>query len=345
MSNFIGHIKNSVLIRIIKNFLELTRGYAIAMTLASCMVIWSFAHYSYYFTWSNFIILIIALCLVHMAGNLFDDYIDVKEKIKEGFSLENITFDTYTPKARLIRNKTFSLRRVEIILLILCLLATAAGIYFTYFAGLKVLLFMISGGILLLYYPFSSKHGTSEMVIGLIYGPLMIMGGNYALTKSFDLNLLILSIAIFFSTLVLLHADNIMDWEFDIKNNKKTLAILSGTKLKAIDMLETIIYISYGIIVFGVIFQILNPFSLYVFLTLPIATKLITSLKEYIDVKDVKFQTKWYWGMFENWEEIKNNNTEFYMFRFYLARNYAFWFAFFIMLGTISGPNAGIFSL
>lgn len=329
----------------LKNYLELTRGYALGVTFASCMIIWAFAHYDVYYTLTNFILLVIGLCLVHLGANLFDDYVDLKIKLKEGISLENICFDTFLPKARLIRNGTYSFSRVESILRTLFFNAIIVGLYFTYVSGWQILLFMLAGGILALFYPYSSKYGVSEIVIGLIYGPLMIMGGYFALTKNFDTNLLLLSTAIFFTTLVLLHTDNIMDWEFDIKNGKKTLPLILGTKQRAINFLKLIIVLSYGIVVFGVIFQMLNPFTLYVFLTLPIAVKLTSSIKEYVEIKDVQFKPKWYWGTFENWAEIEKNNTAFYMFRFYLARNYAFWFAFFAMLGTISGPNAGIFGL
>ena len=329
----------------LKNFIELTRGYSLAMTFASSMVIWAFAHYNYNYNFFNFILLFVALCMVHMLGNLFDDYIDIKKKLKEGFKLEEINFDSHTIKARLIRNSTFSLKQVEIILAIFCIVSTLIGIYFTCLVGLKILLFMFFGGLLILFYPFSSKFGVSEIVIGLLFGPIEIMGGYFALTGGFDSNLLLLSTAIFFSTLVLLHTDNIMDWEFDIKNNKKTLAILSKTKQRAINVLELIIYLAYGIIAFGVIFQMLNPFTLYVFLTLPIAVKLLSSIKEYVEIRDVKLKPRWYWGIFENWKEIEGKEASYYMFRFYLARNFAFWFAFFVMLGTISGPNSGLFSL
>ena len=327
----------------LKNFIELTRGYALLMTFASTMVIWAFAHFGYYYSFYNFVLLFVALCFVHMGGNLFDDYIDVKLKLKEGYTLENMSFDTFLPKARLIRNSTYSLSQVRTILFTLFLCAGLIGLYFAYMSGWQVLIFMLIGGILLLFYPISAKYKVSELIIGLIYGPLMIMGGFFALTRTFDENLFILSIAIFFSTLVLLHTDNIMDWEFDVKNNKKTLAILSGSKKRAINILEIIIILTYGIIVLGVFFQRLNPYSLYVFLTMPIAVKLLSSIREYVDIKDVELEPRWYWGFFENWKEIKENNSAFYMFRFYLARNYAFWFALFLTIGTIYAPHSEIF--
>ncbi len=320
----------------ILNFLELTRAYSLAVTLASCIVVLSYAHYSEYFSWLNFIIMSIALCAIHMGANLFDDYIDVKTKLNSGINLKDIHFNSFTPKARLITQEKYSLKQIEKILIILFGLGLLTGLYFTIISGWQILLFMLLGGILSLFYPISSKYYLAEITIGLIYGPLMIMGGYFALCGEFNPNLFLLSIAIFFSTIVLLHTHNIMDWEFDIKENKNTLAILCKTKQKAIEALKYMIIIAYMIIVIGVINLNFNPNMLYVFLTLPIATKLLESIKDYINIKDVKFEPRWYLGFFENWKEIKSQKIDFFMFRFYLARNFSLFFALFASIGVVS---------
>lgn len=319
----------------IKNFIELTRGYSIAMTLASCIVVLSYAHYSINFTFFNFIILVLALCALQMCANLFDDYIDVKEKHKEGLSFDEMCFSNER-KARLIRKEVFSIRQVEVILGILLSFAVLAGIYFTFLAGVWIILFAFLGLLAILFYPKSSKYYLAEIVTGLVFGPLMITGGYFALTGEFNSNLFLLSFAIFFTTIILLHAHNIMDWEFDIKEGKNTLAILTGSKTNAICALKWMIIISYLIILFGILNLNFNPHMTYVFLTLPIATKLQKSMKDYINVKDVKFIPRWYYGPFENWRSIQENKIDFFMYRFYLARNFAFFFALFTSIGAVS---------
>ena len=319
---------------LIKNLMELVRFYSLNMVLASCLIIFSFAYYSEKFSFINFILLIIALSCVQMGANLFDCYIDVKSKLKEGFTLENMIFST-DRKARLIKNGTFTFKQVEIILIILFLIASSIGLYFSFISDWKVLIFAFIGGILSLFYPISSKYGVSDLIVGLIFGPLTIVGGHFALCNDFNFNLFLISWAILFTTIILLHTHNIMDWEFDIKEGKKTLAILSGSKENAIKALYWMIVLSYSIIVFGVIFQFFNPKTLYVFLTLPIATKLLESIKDYINIKDVEFKPRWYWGTFENWNEIKERKLDYFMFRFYLARNFSFYFALFATIGAM----------
>jgi len=319
---------------LVSKLFELTRAYSLTMTLASCLIILSYACYSEKFSFLNFGLLVIAICAIHLGSNLFDCYIDVKKKLKEGFSFENMIFSNER-KARLIRNGEFSLKQVEIIFSTLFLIGSLIGLYFAFISGWQVLLFALLGGILCLFYPISSRYYLAEITVGLIFGPIAIMGGYFALTGDFNSNLFLLSWVIFFTTIILLHTHNIMDWEFDINNNKNTLAILTKNKHNAIYALKLMIIASYALITIGVLALHFNPKMLYVFLTLPIATKLLESINDYINIKDVKFEPRWYWGMFENWQNIKEQKIDFFMFRFYLARNFAFYFALFASLGAI----------
>ena len=285
----------------LKNLFELTRAYALGETFASCFIILAYSHFSDKFSLLNFIILMIALCSVHLGANLFDDYADVKSKLKTGVELKDVVFNSFIPtKARLIINGTFSLKHVEYIILLLFLIPLVIGFYFTFISGFKILIYMLLGGLFVLFYPIAPKYYLGEFVIGMIYGPLVINGGYCALTGDFSFNLFFISVAIFFSTVVLLHTDNLMDWEFDKQEGRNTLCVLSGSKENSLKLLKYIITAAYLVIVAGVFFGEFNPKMFYVFLTLPIATKLLQSMNDYINIKDVEFKPRWYWGFFEN---------------------------------------------
>lgn len=333
IKNFIRLIVNRI-----KDFIELTRGYSLLVTFASCFVIYAYAHYSPIFNFTNFFLIVFSLCCVHLCANLYDDYRDVRHELEKGKTLNQINFSGFRPKARLILNGTYSIRFVRILIGILSIIPISLGLAFAIAChNYTVILYMIAGGVLTALYPYSSRFYCAELIVGLIFGPLMIMGGYNALTLTYDTNLLILSFAIMFATLVLLHVHSIMDWEFDIQSGKKTLAIMSGSKQNAIKVLAVMVSLPYIIILAGVLLGNIgfNPYILFAFLTLPIATKLIPSMKEYIEVKDVKFKPRWYWGFFENWKAIKEAHLEFFFFRFYLARNFSFWFALFATIGVM----------
>lgn len=332
--DLIKKIFNSIKINIL-NFLELTRGYALGVTFASCLIILSWAKFSEVFSYFNYFLLVFALVCIHLGANLFDDLIDVWLKLKKGETLETIHFNTFNPKAALIRNKTFSIKQVIIIISILFSIALLAGWYFIYIAGWEVAAYALVGALLVLFYPISSKYCLSEITIGLIYGPLMIMGGYWAVTAEFNQSLFTLSFAILATTLVLLHTHNIMDYEFDIQENKKTIPILLKDKKYSIYTLKNLIILPYLIIVLGILTGIFNPKMLLTFLALPIGITLVKSMQDYINIKDVKFIPKWYLGPFENWDNIQKINIDFYMYRLYLARNFSFFFALFAALGAI----------
>ncbi len=332
--DLIKKILNAVKINIL-NFIELTRAYALLVTIASCLIILSWAKFSEVFSYFNFFLLVFALCCVHLGANLFDDLIDVFLKLKKGETLETIHFNTFNPKAALIRNKTFSIKQVIIIISILFSLALLAGWYFIYIAGWEVAAYALIGAILVLVYPISSKYYLSELSIGLIYGPLMIMGGYWATTAEFNQALFTLSLAIFSNALVLLHSHNLMDYEFDAKEGKNTIPILLKDKAHSIYVLKHLIALPYLIVTIGVILGIFNPKMLMVFLALPIGLTLIKSMQDYIDLKADEFKPVWYLGPFENWDNIKKSGIDFYMYRLYLARNFLFFFALFAALGAI----------
>ena len=236
MDKILGDYKMDNLLTTLKNFMELTRFYSLNMTLGACFIIFSYAFYSEKFSVINLLLLIIALCFVHLGANLFDCYIDVKTKLNQGYNFENMRF-SLEKKARLIRNGTYSLNQVKFILALLFSIALLIGIYFAFVTDWKVLIFALVGGILTLFYPISSKYYLSEITVGLIFGPLMIMGGYYALSGAFNSSLFLLSWAIFLTTIILLHTHNIMDWEYDEQENKNTLARMLKTKKKAYDSL------------------------------------------------------------------------------------------------------------
>ncbi|MBR1618034.1 prenyltransferase [bacterium] len=320
-----------------KQFMEVTRGYSVLMTFASCIVIYAYAHLHDNFTYLNFFFLILALVCVHLGANLYDDWQDVKQRLKKGEKLEEIKFAGFSPKARLITNGTYSIQQIRRAIGIFFIIATSIGLCFGIASGPIVFLFMLIGALLTLVYPFASKYSLAEVIVGLIWGPLVIMGGYCALTGEIQMKLFPLSFAIFFTTVALLHVNNIMDWEFDKENGKNTLAILAKTKPDAIKLLQAMVIIPYIILIGGVLAGVYTPYILLTFLTLPMAIKLISSMKEYIEIKDVKFIPKWYLGIFENWKAIQEQKIDFLMFRMYLARNLSFFFALFMTLGLILG--------
>ncbi len=269
----------------------------------------------------NTVILFAGIISSHLAGNLFDDYLDVKNALKCGAHMNEINFKN-KEKAKLILNGTYSLKQVEKILVILLIIAFMTGVYFIFLKGPVVLFYMTAALVLAAFYPLSSKFASSELTIGIIFGPLLINGAYFALSGLTSPVVFNISIASAIMTSILLIVHSLMDYEFDVNSGKKTLPVLLKNKNLTINFISILIFIAYAILYFTSIrFNISKWLCIPIILSLPAAINLILSLYDYIEIKNVEFTRRWYLGTMENWDKIKESGFDYFMYRFYLARN------------------------
>lgn len=322
-------------------FIELTRAYSLPTSMAPWFVAAAYASVSHHFysdtgfkLLSVFITFVAIIC-IHLGANLFDDFIDIKKELKKGIPLNEINFENAKNKARLIKNGTFPLSKVKQIICILFGIGILAGIFYTVIYGWAIPAFAAATGLLCLLYPVSSKFCLSEIIIGLIFGPLLITGTFFALTGDITgpaaERLLILSFAVALITMVLLDAHSLMDFDYDKRTGKHTLCTLfggkKGSKKRALGLIAAEIILAYLIVICLVAtgqftYWVLLP----VLITAPLSVKLIISLNDYNNVKDLKFIPKWYLGPMENWDIVQKEHYEYFMYRFYIARNIGFIF-------------------
>lgn len=270
----------------------------------------------------NAILLLTGIVLIHLAGNLFDDYFDVKSALDDGFTLNQINFRN-PKKARLILNKTYSIKSIEKILIIMVAVAFVIGVYFISQRGFTILSYMVIAFILCSFYPVSSRYGLSELTLGAIFGPLLINASYFALTGQFDPKVFFFSIASGFITSILLIAHSLMDYEYDVEICKNTIPVMLKNKNLTVNFISFLILASYFLIALTSYRYDISrlTYIIPVLFTIPVSIKLILSLYDYIEIKNVEFIPKWYFGIMENWEEIKKSGFDYFMFRFYLARN------------------------
>lgn len=313
-----------------KTFKTLTRMYTLPMSTIPYLVgFFAYLAINIPFVFNvllNGIIGFLGVSAAHLFANLFDDYIDIKKQLNLGIPLNEINFKSKR-KARAILNGDATMDDAKKVLIWLGILAALTALYFISITRSPIIFYYIIPTVILtLFYPLSSKYGLSETVIGIIFGPLLIHGFCHVLTGSPSYIVFLISIASGIITSILAITQGIMDYEFDEPTGKKSLPVIIKDKKASIGLIAGLIAISY-IITFATLSSSLILGTLLalvpILLSLAIGIKLISSLNEYINIKDVQFVPKWYFGFMENWEEIKANNFCFYMYRFYLARNLA----------------------
>ena len=176
--------------------------------------------------WDILIASMLGAALLHAAGNLFNDYFDFLAGVDR-----KLTDDENRPGRFLVRGE---LKPKDVLAeaLICLLLALPVGLYLIWHCGLGILWFAGAAGFGLYCYtgpPLKLKYrALGELLIFLVFGPLLMLGASFAQTGSLHWKVLLLSIPVGLATTAILAANNIRDHEEDQVAGIRTLAQIAG---------------------------------------------------------------------------------------------------------------------
>jgi 1,4-dihydroxy-2-naphthoate octaprenyltransferase len=202
------------------------------------------------------------------------------------------------------------------------------GMTIFYFALVAAILgFSYSGGPLKFSY-----RGLGELLIGIMFGPLLMTGVYYAACGTFSWPVLFVSVPVGLLVANIVYTHAIMDYEPDKQVGKMTFAVLLGNKNYMLYTTFFILFLSFGSITAGVISGYLPAHYLLVFLTLPMAFSLFYLVKEFIRDPHCSFSPRFWMGPMNDWEIYKTVGIEWFMIRWLLARNLLSFFCLIIIL-------------
>ncbi|GBF22874.1 1,4-dihydroxy-2-naphthoate octaprenyltransferase [Candidatus Gastranaerophilus sp. (ex Termes propinquus)] len=263
------------------NFLELTRAYSLPLSLSPLFVALCWALDAQPGALNITLVFLAIICL-HLATNLFDDYIDLKRELKKGAALSDVTFAGAPQKARLIKAEVYSLSSVFKIISSLYFIAILTGVYFTFLLGYEVVAIALVAALLCALYPFLTKWkpgGLGEVVLAILFGPLLTYGAYFALVGTHSLSLQLFSLTLALLIANVGHVHSLMDFENDIARGKRTLCTMFKTKQNARKVTTALIALAYFNMAALLALGYLPPLSAVVFFTLPTALKLVHALK------------------------------------------------------------------
>ena len=265
------------------------------------------------------------VCL-HLGLNLLDDWYDYKVGsaearqvvANEGFrgrmtKYPYLTSGKATPK--------------QLLKAIFCFLSIAAlmGGVVTYIRGWMILGWIASGLIIGVSYsgwPLKlGFRGLGELVIFLMFGPLMMTGVYYAITGTLDLKITWLSIAVGLLVTNIVYSHSVLDAIPDAKMGKKTMAHLMGSGKGQIFLSALLNTVPYLMVVVAVALRQLHPAYLSVLVLLPMSIWLVNSLNDHVKGKEVKLETKKWMGNMGEWEKYKEAGVAWFLLRWLNARN------------------------
>ena len=272
-------LKGQVAMGLLKNWFLSTRPWSFTMTLISVSVGSALAAIDGGFSWPLYLLTAFGAVLMHAGTNLVNDYYDTR------FGVDSEEAETAKYRPHVIVQGLIPARQVLTAGLASFALAAAIGLYLTWVSGPTVLFIGVIGVIAGLGYtapPMKYKYvALGELSVFLMWGPLMVEGAYYVQRRALSFDAFLVSIP--FGTLValVLFANNIRDIEHDRKQHIKTIAMMLGPKA-GIHAYLALVCLAYATTLAIALSGVLTMWGLLVFLSLPVAVKLLRQMERQI---------------------------------------------------------------
>ncbi len=246
----------------------------------------SIAFHQGVFSASRLLLTLAGVLLAHISVNVLNDYFD----FKSGIDIETQR-TPFSGGSGLIPSGVISPETALKIGVSSLLGAIAIGSYLALISGFLIIPIMLIGAAsTVLYSPLIARIGFGELVTGLNFGPLMIIGSYYVQTSEIDTHVIVASLIPGLLTSSLLLLNEFPDVEPDRKAGRINIPIVFGLR-KASIIYAIIILFQYLYLVSVVFLEYIPKHCLLGLLTIPVAFKTIKGVsKAYNDVsKLVKY--------------------------------------------------------
>lgn len=295
------------------------------------------------FSWIACVASLLGVVFLHLGLNLLDDWFDywngsaeARQKVAdEGFrgriiKYPYLTSDEATPKQLLVAISCFLAVAAAMGAVVL---AVRGWMIFGWVVVALVIGVSYSGGPLKFGF-----RGLGELVIFLMFGPLMMTGVYYAITGGLDWKISWLSIAVGLLVTNIVYSHSVLDAVPDAKMGKKTMAHLMGSAKGQIALSVLINILPYLMVIAGVVLGQISPAYLATLAVLPVSIWLVCSLNDFVNHKEVKIDPKPWMGPMGDFEAYRKAGVDWFLLRWLTARNIVMMFcAILIVVNLIFG--------
>jgi 1,4-dihydroxy-2-naphthoate octaprenyltransferase len=213
---------------IVSRWLISTRAAVLVMTAMSAILAGLFAWRDNSFTFLPWLALVIGLVFAHAGNNLLNDYVD----FARGVDQKNYFRTMYGPHP--LENNLMNKREHLAYFLFTVLLAFACGLYLAWHNDFNALMWSLigSGAFFLFFYTWPLKYlALGEFAVFLVWGPLMVGGGYFVITRNWDWNVLISSTIYALGVTTVIFGKHIDKIEVDRAKRIFTLPVLMGERV------------------------------------------------------------------------------------------------------------------
>ncbi len=280
----------------------------------------------------------LGVVFAHLGMNLVDDYFDYQVKDGEVRSkLNSEGMRSRIAKYPYLLDGSATVGDLKLAIFVFGTLAAACGVGVILWRDPLIIAIIALCGLLLGVsysgFPFRlSFHGLGELVIGVMFGPLLMIGCYYAACGEITSQIVLISIPVGLLVTNIVYSHSVMDALPDAKINKMTFARLLKTDALMIGASAIFNFLPFVIIAVAIIFGKLSPYYSVVVVLLPMAIYLFSSLCSFIKCEKIDLEPKFWMGPMSQWTEIKEAGLEWFMIRWLVARNLISFFCLFLII-------------
>ena len=278
------------------------------------------------FSWWLGLVALFGIICAHLGMNLADDYFDYK--VKSGENRNEMAAEgmrARIAKYPYLTSGQATVKQLAGAIVAFLFIASICGAVILYFRGINILYLALIAGFLGISYsgwPFRlCYHGYGELVIGLMFGPLLMIGMQYAAAGVFDATIVLVSVPVGLLVTNIVYSHSIMDAIPDEKVGKMTFARLLAKPKWMIFFSGIFNLVPFVVIVAGVALGLLHWAYLSILILLPMAIYLVNSLNQFVNHKTIDIQLKPWMGPMGEFDKYREVGIDWFMLRWLIARN------------------------
>lgn len=295
------------------------------------------------------ILAVIGVCLVHLGGNLLDDYFDWQDELlsyREELRKEGEK--AFTDKYPYLRDGSTTLGELRTAIAVFFGLAIVCGLIIWIVRDFDWWLVGIAAvaGVLCFFYSAPPLklgfHGLGELVIGICFGPCLICGvyesacgGLYTTEGGFAWHVLALGCAIGMFVTNILYTHSFVERHVDAVSHKKTLAVVLKTDAAGLTAYGIFLFTPFILVLACVLTGYIHWAYSFVCLMLPQAVWVMWAMIMFAKGVEVDTDNPHKWlGPMDNWDKVEKENR-YYLLRWYAMRNVNTGFCFILAIVKI----------
>lgn len=238
-------------------------------------------YHEHHINLAYFLLALLAGILLHASINVLNDYFDHLNQTDE---VNTTPLTPFAGGSRMIQQALLSPQQTYFYGIILLIVAIVIGCYLIIETDFTLFWIGLVGVLSGYFYSapplFLNSKRLGEILVGLNFGILMVLGAYYLQTQQINMIVFCISLPISLLVTAILYINEFPDYLADKQVGKNTLVVRLGRK-RACSVYNSLIIINFIMIGIGVLCQYIPWFAVSSFILLPVGLTAISTLRQH----------------------------------------------------------------